>query len=158
MAVPEITSGRDYRDHDRAGLALSAVLTAELKAYAGVIKLCAAALCAALLFFGGCHVQKRHDAAKVALVEKQRSDAYASLTAAGVALKAVNAQAKANLEAAKASQDAALRAGKAATLAEQAAKEQVDTFKARLVKASKTPACQSLLNTNIGAACALASH
>jgi hypothetical protein len=34
----------------------------------------------------------------------------------------------------------------------------VDTFKARLVKAGKTPACQALLNTNVGATCALASH
>ncbi len=137
---------------------MSAVLQAEVKAYAGVIKLCAIGVCAALLFFGGCHVQKKHDAAKVALVQKQRDDAYTSLAASGAALRAVNAQAARNIEQAKAGEQAALQAGKAATLAEQAAKQQVDTFKARLVKASKTPACESLLNMNVGAVCALASH
>jgi hypothetical protein len=137
---------------------MSAVLTAEVKAYAGVIKLCAAALCAVLLFFGGCHVQKRHDAAKVAMVEKQRDDSYASLTAAGVALRAVNAQAAANLAQAKASQDAALRAGQAATLAEQAAKQQVAAADKRYQTAIKTPACVNLMAANLEATCALASH
>jgi hypothetical protein len=137
---------------------LSAVLTAEVKAYAGVIKLCALALAAGLLFFGGCHVQKQRDAGKVTLIQKQRDDAYTSLSASGDALRAANAQAATNIANAKAGEQAALQAGKAATMAEQAAKQQVDTFKARLVKAGKAPACKSILDTNVGAVCALASH
>jgi hypothetical protein len=137
---------------------MSSVIQAEFKAYSTLIAIGVALMLGGLVFFSGCHVQKKHDAAQVVLVKQQRDDAYTSLSAAGVALKAVNDQAKANLAAAKASQDAAISAGKAATIAEQAAKKQVDTFKARLVKAGKTPACQALLNTNVGATCALASH
>lgn len=137
---------------------MSAVIQAEVRAYAGVIKLAAVAACACLLVFGGCHWQKGRDASKVASIKQQRDDAYTSLSASANALLAVNAQAARNVAAAKASEAAALQAGKAATLAEQAAKLQVDTFKARLVKASKAPACQSLLNMNVEAACALASH
>jgi type II secretory pathway component PulL len=137
---------------------VSAVLTAEVKAYAGVIKLCAIGVCLGVAFLGGCHVQKKHDARKVALVEKQRDDAYTSLAASAAALKTVNAQAAANLAQAKASDAAAIVAGKSATIAEQAAKKQVDTFKARLVKAERSPACDALLNMNVGAVCALASH
>jgi hypothetical protein len=158
MADPQGHMGRGCHAHYWRGLAVSAVLVAEVKAYSGAIKAGFIAICAGLLFFGGCHVQKKHDAAQVVLVKQQRDDAYTSLSAAGVALKAVNDQAKANLAAAKASQDAAISAGKAATIAEQAAKKQVDSFKARLVKAGKTPACQALLNMNVAATCAIASH
>jgi hypothetical protein len=137
---------------------VSAVLAAEVKAYAGAIKAAAIAICAGLLFFGGCHVQKKHDAAQVVLVKQQRDDAYTSLSAAGVALKAVNDQAKANLAAAKASQDAAISAGKAATIAEQAAQKQVAAADKRYESAIKVPACARLLTSNLGATCALASH
>jgi hypothetical protein len=137
---------------------LSAVIQAEFKAYSTLIAIGVALLLGGLVFFGGCHAQKKHDAAKVALVEKQRDDAYTSLAASGVALRAVNAQAAANLAQAKASDAAAIVAGKSATIAEQAAKKQVDTFKARLVKAERSPACDALLNMNVGATCALSSH
>jgi type II secretory pathway component PulL len=137
---------------------MSSVIQAEFKAYSTLIAIGVALMLAALVFFSGCHVQKKHDAAKVALVEKQRDDSYISLVAAGKALDDVNAQAARNIAQAKASEAAAEQAGKSATIAEQAAKQQVDTFKARLVKASKAPACESLLNMNVGATCAIASH
>jgi hypothetical protein len=137
---------------------MSSVIQAEFKAYSTLIAIGVALMLAGLVFFSGCHVQKKHDAAKVALVEKQRDDSYTSLTAAGVALKAVNDQAKANLAAAKASQDAAISAGKAATIAEQAAQKQVAAADKRYESAIKVPACARLLTSNLGATCALASH
>ncbi len=133
-------------------------VTAEVKAYGWLIELCIAVLVVVMAFFGGCSVQRDHDKAGLLQVQGQRDAAYESLNAAAATLKLVNTEADRALTLAKKGEQAALEAGKAATLAEQAAKAQVDTFKSRLLKAEKTPACKSLLDTNVGAICALASH
>jgi hypothetical protein len=137
---------------------VSAVIEAEFKVYSAVIFVVLGCLLAGLAFLSGCHVQKKHDAAKVALVEKQRDDSYASLNASAAALRQVNVEAATAIAKAKAGEADALQAGKVATLAEQAAKQQVTAADKRYQTAIKKPGCVSLMASNLGAVCALSSH
>jgi hypothetical protein len=137
---------------------MSSVIQAEFKAWSAVIAVVGGLLLAGLGFFSGCHVQKKHDAAKYALVEKQRDDSYASLNASAAALRQVNAEAANAIAKAKANEADALQAGKVATLAEQAAKQQVVAADKRYAKAIEKPGCVSLMTSNLGAVCALSSH